>query len=426
MVDNGSSKQTGFKPAPAPSLTGNSGKKKIILITVAYIVVVFLIIGFPFYFKNLASQRKTILQVGKVYYTTEDLIKRLRLQPQASGTNQLEVATNVLQEMQNEELIRQETLKQNIKVTEQELDQEVKRRILASAPTEGNFEELYRAVLRRMRLTEKEYRDWIRIDILRGKLLLFYLEKTPDQAEQIHLSVLITDTAAHAEAVRIRLQKGDDFSRLTKETSLDLESAKKGGDLGWIPKGTDDLMTPGQIRAVGILVRTKAEAEKLRGLVMAGQDMEKLARSYSLDQETAKGGGHLGWISADFQEGKSYAAEAYDLNPGEITPPVQSSEGFWIIRILEKTPRGKVIDDIAFKLSVGQISPPLNTVKGFYILKITGKEPQHCLSREQRMLWGEKAFSNWLISAAEKGRTEGRIKWDWGSDTYNYVVTHLN
>jgi parvulin-like peptidyl-prolyl isomerase len=420
------SKKPEFTPTPAASLTGNSGRKRIILITAAYIVLVFLIISLPFYFKYLAPQKRTVLQVGEVHITTQDLIKRLRLQPRDTGTNLLEAATNLLQEMQNEILIRQEASKQNIKVTEQELDKEIRRRVLASAPAEGKFEELYSAVLRRMGLKEQEYRDLVRTDILRGKVLLSFLEKTPDQADQIHLSIIITGTAAQAEAARIRLQKGEDFSRLAKEISLDLESAKKGGDLGWIPKGVNDLMTPGQIRALGILVKTKAEAEKIRGMVMAGQDMGKLAGFYSLDQETAKAGGYLGWVSADFREGKPFAAEAYDLNPGELSPPLQAPEGFWIIKVIEKSPRGKVIDDIAFNLPVGQISPPLNTVKGFYILKVTGKESEHPLSKEQRMILGEKAFSNWLVSAAEKGTKEGRIKWNWGSETYNYVVTHLN
>ncbi len=273
---------------------------------------------------------------------------------------------------------------------------------------------------------EKEYRTWIEQDIYQGKLFQSFLEKVPKYAEQIQLMAIVTNAGTKAETVRTRLQQGQDFSRLALENSIDLESARKGGEMGWIPKGVDDLITPGQIRAVGILTKTKPEAEQVREAVLAGKDFAELARIHSVDQETRERGGQTGWVSVGFQEGKPYASEAYELNPGEVSQPISTPEGFWIIKLIEKTPRGKVIDDIAFNLPIGQISPPLNTVKGIYFLKVKGKEPQHPLSEDQRGLLANKTLMEWLAETAKKGGAEGWIKWDWGSETYNWVITHLN
>jgi parvulin-like peptidyl-prolyl isomerase len=397
------------------------------LVTLAvYVIIVVLIIGIPYYRNVLAPRHRTILQVGNTSYTTQDLIKRLRLNPAEPGTDQLESATRMLQEMMNQELIRQEALKQKIVIPEQLLNREIQRRVMASAAGEERFEDRYRAMLRRMGLREKEYKTWVELDIYRGLLFHSFLEKTPKQAEQIHLLAIITAVGNKAEIVRTRLQQGQDFNRLAVEASIDLESARKGGEIGWIPQGVDEMITPGQVRGLGIVTKTRQEAEQAREKVLAGKDFAELARTYSLDAETRERGGQTGWVSADVREGKAYAAEAYELNPGEVSRPISGPEGFWIFKLIEKTPRGKVIDDIAFHMPTGQVSPPLNTVKGIYFLKVSGREPQRALSDDHRSILANKAFMAWLAEKAKKGTAEGWIKWDWGSEIYNWLITHLN
>lgn len=416
-------------PDQASSPPENSCRpaRKGLLITIAlYIIAVLLMIGIPFYLNILAPRHRTILQVGETSFTTQDLIKRLRLQPPETETNQLESATQVIQQMMNLELIRQEALKRKIFITEQELNREIQQKVMASASPEEKFEDRFAALLRRMGVEEKEYRNWIEQDLYQRKLLQSFLEKVPKVAEQIQWMAIITNQGSKAETIRTRLQQGQDFGRLALENSLDLGSARKGGDMGWIPKGVDDLITPGQIRAVGILTKTKPEALQVREAVLAGKDMAELARIHSIDQETKERGGQTGWVSVGFQEGKPYAPEAYELNPGEVSQPLSTPQGFWIIKMIEKTPQGKVIDDIAFNLPVGQISPPLNTAKGIYFLKVKGKEANHPLSEDQRGLLANRALMEWLAETAKKGGAEGWIKWDWGSETFNWVITHLN
>ncbi|MBI4768437.1 MAG: peptidylprolyl isomerase [Deltaproteobacteria bacterium] len=412
----------------AASLSENHvrlGRKGLLVALAGFVLVVVLIIGIPYYLKVLAPRYQTLLQVGKTTFNTQDLIKRLRLNPAGQEGGQLETATQLLQEMMHLELIRQEALKQKIVIPEKILNQEIQRRVMASASPEEKFEDRYGSMLRRAGLKEKEFRTWVELDIYRGLLFQNFLEKIPRKAEHIDLLAIITPPGNKAEMIRTGLQKGQDFNRLAAENSIDLESARKGGEIGWMPKGVDEMMTPGQIQGLGILAKTRSEAEKIREQVLSGKNFAELARTYSLDRETGERGGQTGWVSAGFQEGKAYAAEVYELNPGEVSPPVSTPEGFWIIKLIEKTPRGKVIDDIAFNLPPGQVSPPLNTVKGIYFLKIKGKE-LHPLSEDHRAKLANKTFSDWQAELAKKGAAEGWIKWDWGSEIFNWVVTHLN
>ncbi|MEW6185407.1 MAG: peptidylprolyl isomerase [Thermodesulfobacteriota bacterium] len=401
-----------------------NGFHKILVIVLFYAIALGLIIGIPYYQKMVAPWRHPLVRVGNLAVTSRDLVQRLRFQPDESGLNRLEGITALLQEMEKELLIRQEATEQKIQITEQELDQEIQNRVKALSPGEGKFDELYGALLRKMRLKEKEYRSWVEKDLFRVKLLQALYNKMQDEAEQIHLSIIVVGSSDKAEAIRERLKRGEDFSRMARETSVDLETAQKGGEFGWIPKEVDTLLTSGQIRVAGVLTKTQPDAEKIRSLVLAGQDMGRLARDYSLDKVSVSKGGSLGWISAEGQEGKFFGPELFALNPGEVSRPIQVQGGFWILKVSEKTPAGKVIDEIAFQLSPGTVSPPINTDRGFYLLKVLGRETRP-LSKEQKAQLTEKVLAQRLEAKAAKGRREGRIKWDWGSETYDWVVRQL-
>lgn len=77
------------------------------------------------------------------------------------------------------------------------------------------------------------------------------LVKVPENADDTAKA----DARKKAEQLLARVHKGEDFATLARQASEDVGSAKKGGDLGWNPKGRmvkpfDDAqfaMTPGQV-----------------------------------------------------------------------------------------------------------------------------------------------------------------------------------
>ncbi len=390
-----------------------------------YGLVVLGLFGLPYYQKKIAPWRKAVLIVNNEKITTRQFLQKLRLQPDTTGFQQLEAMTRLLQELEKEILIRQEGERQGITLSKEELDQEIRNRFLEEGSRADEFPERYAAFLKKTGLKEGEHRAWVRTDLYRSKLLQAFRSQIPDRQEQVHLSIIVLGSPSKAEWVREQLQKGADFTRMARETSIDLETSRKGGEWGWFPKGVEDLTTPGQVKALGVLVKTKPEADSIREKIRAGSDIKELARRYSLDQKSKGKGGMLGWISADFREGGPFGPEIYALAPGEISRPLPSPEGYWVIKVLDKTPRGRVIDDIAFSLPTGKVSPPLNTERGFFFIQVLAKEVRPLTSEHQNLL-ARNRFAAWLEETAEKGRKEGRIRWDWGSEAYLFMVRQLN
>ena len=144
-----------------------------------------------------------------------------------------------------------------------------------------------------------------------------------------------------------------------------------------------------------------------------------------MDDISRPKGGRLGWISIDFQKGgKQYAAESYDLEPGSISDPIDTGEGFWITKLLEKMPEGKFIDDFVFNLEPGQVSPPLLYLGNYYLFKL-GEKQERALQDDHRQILAQKALKNWLKKSATKGSEEGWIKWNWGSELLNWALDHV-
>ncbi|MBF9223985.1 peptidylprolyl isomerase [Hymenobacter ruricola] len=78
-----------------------------------------------------------------------------------------------------------------------------------------------------------------------------------------------------------------------------------------------------------------AKLNDLRAQVLAGGDFAALARQYSEDPGSAKEGGYLGF----FKRGElvpEYEAASMKLEPGQMSPVVQSQFGFHLIQFIER------------------------------------------------------------------------------------------
>jgi parvulin-like peptidyl-prolyl isomerase len=397
-----------------------------IFIITLFILIVILLIYIPYYQVYISPWNQTMVQVRDVQFSMRDVVERLR--PRLTGVKKkrFEIATSTIQDLQNREIVKQEALRRNINVSEAEIDQEIRNRVKASARGEGDFEDLYADMLRRLRVDDKQFREWVQYDLFQSKLFGIFLKEQPKTKEHVHVFAIITGTQEKAEEIRNRLLKGEDFSKLAEEESIDLASAKKGGDLGWFPKDVEDLEVIGQVLAQGLMVESEKGAQDMRERIVAGEDIARLARLNSIDDSSREKEGELGWVSADYQTGPPYGSYAYELQPGEVTEPIDAGEGFWIVKVLEKSPSGKLIDDIAFNLKLGEIPLPLKTLRGYYVLKLEAKEKSHPLSDEHQNILASKAFKDWMNEQTRKGSNEGWIRWNWGSETYNWLNQHID
>jgi parvulin-like peptidyl-prolyl isomerase len=81
-------------------------------------------------------------------------------------------------------------------------------------------------------------------------------------------------------------------------------------------------------------LRAKALADEVRGKAIGGTDFSFLAETYSAGGNAASGG------YFNFSTGESYPEieEAVDsLNPGQVSKPIQLPDGYWVIKLLEKS-----------------------------------------------------------------------------------------
>lgn len=121
----------------------------------------------------------------------------------------------------------------------------------------------------------------------------------------------------------------------------------------------DTPRTEEQVWARHILVETEVEAKNAYELLKQGEDFAKVARDLSKDTGSGANGGDLGWF------GK-----------GAMVPE---------------------FEEVAFKLKVGEISEPFQSQFGYHIVQVLGHEDRP-LTAEQYQQKKEAAFSDWLIN----------------------------
>lgn len=182
-----------------------------------------------------------------------------------------------------------------------------------------------------------------------------------------------------AQDILDKLRRGEDFVGLARKYSEDKNTAKNGGDFGWLtaklPSGfyefesalydleegeiSDLIRTPlgwhiikktdtrparGQMRVAHILKRTdkknptlaKKEIDRIFAELANGADFATLAKENSDDDKTANKGGELPPFGIKVYE-NSFEEAAFGLKKdGDHTQPIKTRIGYHIIKRLEK------------------------------------------------------------------------------------------
>jgi parvulin-like peptidyl-prolyl isomerase len=103
---------------------------------------------------------------------------------------------------------------------------------------------------------------------------------------------------------------------------------------------TGDLSSPvPQAHARHILVSTQEQATALLARLQNGEDFGALADEASLDSSTRGSGGDLGWFTTEELLEPTPSEIAFQLQPGQIAGPIQTSMGYHIIQTIETAER---------------------------------------------------------------------------------------
>ena len=191
------------------------------------------------------------------------------------------------------------------------------------------------------------------------------METLPDYAQQMFegpggkekfLDEIIKKEILYQEALKKGIDKSPDFLKKLEEfKKLTLVSALLEKEImskstvsdqevkDYYEKNKADFAATSQIRASHILVKTEGEARKILERLKKGEKFDVVAKKESIDKESAKNGGDIGYFSKG-QVVPEFEKVAAGLKKGEMSPvPVKTSFGYHIIKVTDRK-TGPVIE----------------------------------------------------------------------------------
>ena len=228
-------------------------RQKIALgIGAALVLVVVAIVSIGYYVEFYKPPRELAGQVRDVRFTMGDLVDRIRV---LQGVNRYQggrvdlstVPFEYLQNMIQAEIIRQAAPGLGFSVSDEDIDQELRRRFRPIPPPgqqvdEGQLDQEYAngltTFLTSTKLSEDDYRRLVEEELLRSQLSLLIDAGIPDEMVQVEVAWIRMDQdgAADPQEVRNRLQR-ESFAQVAAEVNVPDGFTNPEGYVGWVPQG---------------------------------------------------------------------------------------------------------------------------------------------------------------------------------------------
>jgi foldase protein PrsA len=139
-------------------------------------------------------------------------------------------------------------------------------------------------------------------------------------------------------------------------------------------RNLEELFTePASVRLAAVVARNEGIASSALERLRQGRPFDEVARQFSIDPQLKQSGGRMGWVYVGSMP-DSLRKTVEGLRVGELSQPVQSVGGWYIVKLLERRPE-RVI--------------PLADVRD---------ELEHELTRRQR----SAALDDWLEGARDE------------------------
>jgi foldase protein PrsA len=218
-------------------------KGRLVAIIAGVFIVLILAAGIPIFYQSyLSPYKRPVITVDKTAVNMGYFLKRDKMS--GSATNDL------IKQLVDEQIVKEMAPGFGITVTESEIDDALLYRASSDNSsgnlgenmtgrylTETEYKSWYREQLKNTKLSDVEFRDIARTNLLATKLLQFLAENIATSSQQVHLNIIIVANTADADKAKSRIQAGESFAAVAKQVSLDAASKANGGDIGWFPPG---------------------------------------------------------------------------------------------------------------------------------------------------------------------------------------------
>ena len=365
-------------------------RRRIILWAGIFIIVAVLaIIGVGWFLGQYQPLHKLTIRVNDTEFNMKYYIEMLKLHAQNRPASDLPSITDeVIKNIEQNELIRQEALKLGISVSNDAIKENLKSVDLPD---------------------DKIHQDLMRTQLLINKLLDEYFDpQVPTSAEQRQVMAMLLESRPQAAEVRAELENGENFTELATELSLEPFTKAKKGDLGWHSREIlndvldasivenifsadigvlsqplyDDAITKGvgywlvkilnrneeqeEAHVQIMLIDNEAEAQEIIGRLKAGEDFGSLAKEFSL------------------LEGVKENEGEYDMTTGMFSPVV---EQFVFDPDTELETLSEPIRD-----------ETITTKGGYWLIKVTAEDMNRQIEKDDRDWLKTKLLNQWLSS----------------------------
>lgn len=205
------------------------------------------LVGFAFLSNAIAAYNRpgsTALRIDDTKYTVRYFTERLKTFVQQAGgagsqagAAQPAVAIpSLVNTLIQETMLLHFASEQNQSVSDDEVKGKIVERLGLKAD-DSNLEIRFRDEYSRSGLSETEYKDMMRAEILREKVLEKFKGAIPAAAESVHYREITLAQQSDADDIKRLIEGGADFVQLAKDKSLDKSTKDNGGDAGWAPRG---------------------------------------------------------------------------------------------------------------------------------------------------------------------------------------------
>lgn len=115
-------------------------------------------------------------------------------------------------------------------------------------------------------------------------------------------------------------------------------------------KNKNQFKEPEQVKVSHILVKTEDEAKKIREEIVSGLDFAEAAKKYSTDAATKTKGGDLSFVQRGVMAAE-FDQAAFALGIGDVSQPVKTQFGWHLIKMFEqKEARDRTFDEVKASL----------------------------------------------------------------------------